>query len=346
MAMTVTVPASEAGWLRGRAFDGAFVVGIAAVALASGWLVVTDERLFVPILLADLWLLGYHHVIATYTRLCFDRKSFAEHRFLIFVLPLIVLGAVVAAATAAGLWILASVYFYWQWFHYTRQSWGVSQVYRRKAGGIPEDHPRLSLVVFYALPVWGILARSHQDPGLFLGMELRMAPVPGWAVDLAGAAAVLAVGWWCASRLVMWARGRLPVAHTLYMLSHFVVFAVAYLLIEDITKGWLVVNIWHNAQYLLFVWMFNNNRYRGGVDPAARLLSMLSQTRNAWLYFLVLFCISTTIYATIESAVAAILPTTFVIYQTINFHHYVVDGLIWKVRRKPLQATLGIASGA
>jgi hypothetical protein len=144
----------------------------------------------------------------------------------------------------------------------------------------------------------------------------------------------------------MWARGRLPVAHTLYMLSHFVVFAVAYLLIEDITKGWLVVNIWHNAQYLLFVWMFNNNRYRGGVDPAARLLSMLSQTRNAWLYFLVLFCISTTIYATIESAVAAILPTTFVIYQTINFHHYVVDGLIWKVRRKPLQATLGISGGA
>ena len=64
------------------------------------------------------------------------------------------------------------------------------------------------------LPVWGILARSHQDPGLFLGMELRMAPVPAWAVDLAGAAAVLAVGWWGASRLAMWARGRLPVAHT------------------------------------------------------------------------------------------------------------------------------------
>jgi hypothetical protein len=32
-----------------------------------------------------------------------------------------------------------------------------------------------------------------------------------------------------------------------------------------------------------------------------------------------------------------------VLYMTVNFHHYIVDGVIWKVRRKPLQQTLGIA---
>ena len=32
-----------------------------------------------------------------------------------------------------------------------------------------------------------------------------------------------------------------------------------------------------------------------------------------------------------------------VIYMAVIFHHYIVDGVIWKLRRKPLQQTLGIA---
>ena len=38
------------------------------------------------------------------------------------------------------------------------------------------------------------------------------------------------------------------------------------------------------------------------------------------------------------------LPLFLVAYQTINFHHYIVDGLIWKVRKKPLRANLGLES--
>jgi len=32
-----------------------------------------------------------------------------------------------------------------------------------------------------------------------------------------------------------------------------------------------------------------------------------------------------------------------VVYQAINFHHYIVDGRIWKMRRKPLQRILRLA---
>jgi len=28
--------------------------------------------------------------------------------------------------------------------------------------------------------------------------------------------------------------------------------------------------------------------------------------------------------------------------QAINFHHYIVDSQIWKVRKKPMQATMGV----
>ena len=46
------------------------------------------------------------------------------------------------------------------------------------------------------------------------------------------------------------------------------------------------------------------------------------------------------------SAFDALIPLAILVaYQTINFHHYIVDGIIWKVRKKKLQQTLGLATG-
>jgi hypothetical protein len=303
---------------------------------------VIHPALFLPILVADLWLLGYHHVIATYTRLCFDAESFRTHRFLVVGLPVLVLAAVALLALGAGLWTLTSIYLYWQWVHYTRQSWRISQDYRRKAGGLVDDGEWASKLVFYAVPVWGILWRSYQDPGVFIGIELRVLPVPELAVDVAEIVAMLALAWWLATRALAWWRGRLAVAHTLYMVTHFLVFGVAYIVIEDITTGWLVINIWHNAQYVVFVWLFNTDRFRAGPDAKAPFLSRISQAEKSWLYFGVCVGISTVVYATLQGTLALLLPA-IVIYQAINFHHYIVDAVIWKVRRKPLQKTLGVA---
>ena len=36
------------------------------------------------------------------------------------------------------------------------------------------------------------------------------------------------------------------------------------------------------------------------------------------------------------------LPVFLIAYQAINFHHYVVDGVIWKLRRKPLRRHLDL----
>ena len=342
MAISLDTATPAPGWLRNRSFDLTFIVGFAVLALASGWAVVMNPALFAPILIADLWLLGYHHVIATYTRLCFDGESFRQNKFLLLGLPVIVLAGVIALGFGVGFWTITSIYLYWQWFHYSRQSWGVSQVYRRKAEGLADDPEWPAKLSFYSVPVWGILYRSHQAPDTFLGIELTVIPVPEVLVQIAGAAALLGVTWWIVTRAVAWWNGRLPMAHTLYMTSHFIIFAVAYVWIEDITYGWLIVNIWHNAQYITFVWLFNTNRFNGGVDPKARFLSKISQADKSWTYFGLCFGLSTTIYLLLDNTVALLLPA-IILYQAINFHHYVVDGVIWKIRRKPLQRTLGIA---
>ena len=334
---------SPAGWLRGTRFDRFFILGIAGIALGTGLVITHEPWLFAPVLFADVWLLGYHHVVSTFTRLCFDARSFRDNRFLILGLPVLVVLGMLTLVGALGLWTITTAYLYWQWFHYTRQSWGVAQVYRRKAGGLVDEGPRSNTLVFYFLPLWGILKRSHQDPDTFLGIELWVVPVPEIMVTIVGMCAVGSVLWWTARRIQAWRQGRLAVAHTQNMLSHFAVFYVGYVLIDNIDMGWLVLNIWHNLQYIAFVWFYNTNRFKRGIDPDARFLSMLSQDRNLWIYLAVCAGLSSTAYWVIGSLTAALVAPV-IIFQAINFHHYIVDGLIWKVRHKTTRQTLGIAS--
>jgi hypothetical protein len=112
-----------------------------------------------------------------------------------------------------------------------------------------------------------------------------------------------------------------------------------------------VINIWHNAQYIAFVWLYNNRRFGDKIDPDSVFLSTISQNRRFIIYFLTCLTISTLAYYLISIHVADALASTFtltatatglIIYQTINFHHYIVDSIIWKLRKKPIRQTLGI----
>lgn len=341
MASRIDGEMLSSGWLRDQRFDLTFTVGLPALALASGAVVLLNPALLMPVLLADLWLLGYHHVVSTFTRLCFDRDSLRRYRFLVFGLPpLVAIGCFVAVAAASGVWILVSVYFYWQWFHYTRQSWGIAQGYRRKAG-IESQPGMLDTVMFYALPVAGIVTRSAQEPETFLSMPIRFIPVSETVASGAILLASVLVALWIHQTIRRFRNGQIGLPYLLYLISHHVIFATAYLVIPDVTVGWLVVNIWHNGQYILFVWMFNNRRFSAGISPRARLLSWLSQDERMWGYMAACVLLSTVVYWTIGNVLPlAFAMPLFIVYQIINFHHYVVDAVIWRRRhlRDALQA--------
>lgn len=347
MAMpSLAVSARGFTWLRSPQFDLVFILGLPALGILTAAIVVLKPDLFWPILLIDLWFLGYHHVISTYTRLCFDKASLENSRFLIFgLMPMVALTTLVVAMTA-GVWAIVSIYFYWQWFHYTRQSWGVSRAYRAKDRDALYEDGWIDQAIFYALPVTGIMYRSYQNPGKFLGMELVTFPVPQWLMISVAIAASVLMAFWIARRLVAFMHNRLSAVHTLYMLSHFTIFAAGYLLIEDITYGWLAINIWHNAQYILFVWLFNTRRFKDGVDDKAWFLSYISQPQRLAIYMLVCVAITGVVYFGVLSSInrwlAAGLTGTIILYQIVNFHHYIVDSMIWKVRSKPISQTLGL----
>lgn len=340
------------GLLRSPGFDFTFVVGLAAIAIATGFLVTSNPELFIPILMLDLWLLGYHHVISTYTRLVFDKDSFNEHKKLVLYLPIAVAVCVTATAMTAGLWSLATIYLYWQWFHYTRQSEGISKAYGGKSRDKDIGNLLVARLAFYLVPLAGILHISARQPTHFLSMPVKTLPVPAGVLWIFDALAVIAVSVWFGYQLRAWIRGRFAAPYFVYMLSHFAVFSVAYIGLSNINYGWLTVNIWHNAQYIMFVWLFNNRRFKGTVDGSHAILSTLSQNGRFPLYILACLTLSTAVYFLIEHFGVGALGTwmgvpaaiaAIVIYQTINFHHYIVDSLIWKLRKNSLRSNLGLA---
>jgi hypothetical protein len=99
---------------------------------------------------------------------------------------------------------------------------------------------------------------------------------------------------------------------------------------------------------MLVVWMFNRNRFKGGVQSEHRWLSTLSQPRNVAKYFGVTFGLTVLAYFSLNGILIALpastLPLTLVAYQTINFHHYIVDSVIWKVRKPQIRSNLGLES--
>jgi hypothetical protein len=344
------VAARPLGWLRAPAFDVTFIGGLAALALLVGLVTLIEPALFPLIFVANLWLLGLHHVVATFTRIAFDRPSLSQYRSLLLGLPPVVLLAVTTLGFGIGQWILVSTYLYWQAFHYARQSYGIAQMYARMPENAPAVNQDLSRWVLYSVPLWGMLYRSHQDPAFFLGLPLWCVPVPGLVVRLAGVLCLGLVVAWLAGQLRLVRRRQLPLPHTLYMYTHMLIFTVGYVLIDDIDRGWLVVNIWHNAQYLFFVWHFNNKRFAERIDPQRRFISQLSQRKNVLWYVLTCLAISTAVYGLVNqvSHVVAFrtISLAFIVGQALNYHHYIVDGIIWKRRAQVASASTPVSVGS
>ncbi len=333
------VPAAReraTGWLRNPAFDLTFVFGVLALAFVVGGAALLVPPLFGWIVYADFWLLAYPHVVSTFTRVAFDRESARRHWFLLLGLPPIVFLATASATWLGGVIALNTIYFYGQTYHYTRQSYGIARAYRRAGGASAFGRDRLTDVVVFAFPIWGLLHRAHQQQPKFYASPIWNPPVPQWLVLLAGGIAMLSLSLWTARTLRAIFRGAAP-AYALFVLSHVAVTVVSYVAIAEITYGWLVINLWHNAQYLLFVWAHNARQFRAGVDDSQPLLSRMSQPDRVGMYAAVCLGLSATVYMTLGQATSLlsnkVLPLVLICHQTVNFHHYLVDAVIWRTPR-------------
>ena len=343
MTESEALAGAKPGWLKDPLFDLTLIVGITGLACAMGLSAYAVPALFLPLLAVHTWCFGFDHVIATFTKLAGLPADRRRNRFLIFGLPPLVFGVALVIGGTLGIAGLNTGYFLFQWFHTTRQSWGIAQHYRRASGGIAWDPAWLSELTLWSVPVVGILRRCHQQPAKFLYMDLRLPAVPSIVVTVAGGFCVALVGAFFWTRWQALRRGELPLAHTLFFCAHLLVFGLGYLVIEDLHAGWLLVNVWHNVQYLAYVWMHNRGRFSDGVREDAPVLSWLCQpgATRALGYFSACLLISTPLFAALFAIgdhldarlEGRVVSLTLLFALTLNFHHYIVDGLIWKRSR-------------
>ena len=334
----VSIHATPRACIKSEAFDSTLLILPLATGLGAAATVLAYPAVFAVLLIADLWLLGYHHVVATYTRLAFTKETLRRNRFLAIDLLLLMTAATLAIAFTAGAWVVATAFLYLQWFHYMRQGYGLARMYFRATpdGQVAGSRDLATDAVIYLVPVYGIAARSATMGDTFLNLPVKVVVLPEAAITVLGLAAAAAGLIWLFRSSFSFARGTLDTLYAGFVLSHVAIFLVAYVGIEDANTGWLAINVWHNLQYVLVVWMTNVKRFAGGIDPEARFLSRISQPGRIAIYFLSCLAISTVVYVVLGSFVAVVgggLAITVGIYMGINFHHYIVDALIWKRRR-------------
>lgn len=337
--------------LRQAGFDRWFIFGIPVVALASLLVVLIWPGAFYTVLVLDLWLLGYHHVIATYTRIGLDRESRAKYWALLVLLPIGVIGAVFAIGLAAGAAFLTTIYFYWLWFHYIRQSEGVSKAYAARGGMRDAADVLLHRISFYLVPTASLLQLMHAGNGFLLGIKIYAPAIPAGAMASVWVVTAL-VALLSLFRIYMLTRERKASRFYLaFVCTHYLMFVVTYGLIKDVSVAWLGLNIWHNLQYLTFVWLSHERRFKGKVSDEAKLLSTLALPRNVWMYVLGCLAVTFAFYMGVQEILSPIeatlgtsgVLTAVMVYQTINFHHYIVDAIIW---RRPKSETAAFSSAA
>jgi hypothetical protein len=328
MARTISVGRAASvgpGWLLGGRFDAGFLLGIPTLAIGSGAMVLADERFFLPVLLADLWLLGHRHVAESLGRLRGEGAPGNRARLLAAGLPLLLVAAIGGIAVGVAAWLPATVYFYLQWFRSTRQSWAAMQLYRRRAARGADLGDRSLLAALFCLtPIWGLLHRSAQPHAAFMGLDLHLMAVPATFADAVGIAACGAFGLWIVERAIAWSERRLPLAHTLCVLSHLAVFAVAYGLIADVTVGWLVAAIWYHAQYLAMTWLRHRQRGGGTGDPRTPGITRLVARRQLGLYSIVALA-SLAAVVLGHAALSVVLPAATLLYLAVDLQQVALD---------------------
>jgi hypothetical protein len=324
--------------IKNEAFDLGLLILPLAAGLGAAAAALANPGLFTTLLLTDLWLLGYQHVFASYTRLAFTADALRRNRVFAVDLLVLVTAAMLALALMTGFSVVATAFFYLQWFHYVRQGAGLARMYLRATpeGQIAGSRDVTTDLLIYLVPIYAIAARSSTIGATFLGLPVKALVLPDEAITALGFAAAIAGVMWILRSVVGFARGTVDTLYTGFVLSHVAIFLIAYVGIADVNTGWLTIDVWHNFQYVLLVWMMNQKEYAGGVDSSATLLSRISQPRRAIAYFFTCVAISTVLYLVLGSVVYAMgggLTMAVGLYIGLNFHHYVMDALMWKRRR-------------
>ena len=350
---TVTAPASDTApsraprpWMVSPGFDLFFFIG-SSLAVLLPWIAVTHYGVRSLTILSVVAIVSNGpHLISTWTRIYFDRSERFQRPVVYWVVPLVITTIVTTFTLRGGatLHFLRTVLFYWAVWHFLSQNWGIVRIYQRKSGEADLPIARLERLILWLGALWPMAMRLHTGPMTVFGSPVAHPHLPAWVSHALGAALIVAAIAYLAMRVTHYASGRrIDIMRPLFLAASTLAFYVPFVLIRNGTAAFATAALWHGLQYIAIVWFYNRNKWKGGVARQAPVVSWLSQPGRTPLYFLFLLAVAGVVYALLRTASAITLNMEIwstIVWTSLTFSHYWVDGFIWKLRRPELRAAL------
>ncbi|WP_425229324.1 hypothetical protein [Sphingomonas sp.] len=306
-------------WLR-----GADLLGMPAV-----------EHHAVAALFAGVSVLTFAHLIAVVPRAYGNREVFAAHRTRLVIVPIVLVGALLASPT---LLLLASVVAVaWDVHHSAMQNFGFSRLYDMKAGNPPSMLRATDLRLNWALYVGPLAAGAALTIHLHYFAKLdgtalaALTGVPGvFGAHAAGVrdaaiVAYLAVLGWAGVDYARAMRNgyRLPAHKAATLVTTGAVSILAWGCSPPVV-ALAVVNIYHAVQYFALVWLKEGQRMRGQGRGGATL----------WRAAL-LFGGGCALFGVAYAAAVNVNPRWLLApFIACSLLHFWYDGFVWSVRKR------------
>lgn len=175
------------------------------------------------------------HALMRGENIRFDFASLAGPTF-----AALIVGAFAGLAGAIG------VIFVWRLYADCR--WSTREAARlAAAAGRPAETSWKALAHAWLTPLYGLTLVAFTAPHMIAGLPLDLPHVPVWVPLAAGALAVGAVFDWGLRRAADWRLGELAGAPAAHLLTHHILFMLAFGLMIDVSAGIVALAAWRLA---------------------------------------------------------------------------------------------------
>ena len=216
----------------------------------------------------------------------------------------------------------------WGYWHLVRQHYGFLMLYRRRAGEHAPRGARLDALVLWVGCLYPYLRFSLSDAyiesGLPLPLPASILPALRAPLDLTFAVAVLGiVSLMVSGRIEPFRPGPKHLLLLIVVGFHLLVFAELHNLLTILAT----LTIFHNLQYHRIVWQYERGLGRVPSGSLSRYLALGLALGVAWY--------GARVFGSTAASSEIVRNVLLGLGWGVAFHHYIVDGRIWRVRRSP-----------
>lgn len=290
-----------------------------------------------------LWIGNWPHFASTFHLLYSSRDNLQQYPLTCIALPIAMLTLALYALQAPQTvgTLLIKVYTIWAPYHFCGQSLGVALLYAYRANVRLDPSERRSLSMMLYGTFFVLVARGESKTWVqkFNGISFSSLGAPQWFVWIA----YLWLGISTIAFLFLYfraiRRGRAPLPWIAFVpiLAQYLWFTIG----PSILPFDQLVPFFHSIQYLPIVWFMH---LQEKVSQEGTQLTPRYVRRHVWSWARVNFVGGAFLFwATPILLVFFHFPyaiTKPIVYATVNLHHFIVDGVIWKLRRKKVLSPL------